>query len=142
MSNSRRQRAKELFHRALDRSPEEHDSFLKDACGGDPLLEQEVRSLLAKIEEYGVDQLTGRERTFLDRIAELIADENVVGHMAGRMAAAGADGLVLFNRFLQPDIHIDDLETKPKLELSTSFEMLLPLPDTLHRTKPKGRIHC
>jgi dihydroorotate dehydrogenase (fumarate) len=47
--------------------------------------------------------------------------------MARRMAAAGADGLVLFNRFLQPDIHIDDLETKPKLELSTDFEMLLPL---------------
>lgn len=32
---------------------------------------EEVRRLLAKVEEYGVDQLTGRERTFLDRIAEL-----------------------------------------------------------------------
>jgi dihydroorotate dehydrogenase (fumarate) len=50
-----------------------------------------------------------------------------MGHMALRMVEAGADGLVLFNRFLQPDIHIDDLETKPKLVLSTDFEMLLPL---------------
>ncbi len=50
-----------------------------------------------------------------------------MGHMAIRMAKAGADGLVLFNRFLQPDIHLDDLTTKPKLVLSTDFEMLLPL---------------
>jgi dihydroorotate dehydrogenase (fumarate) len=50
-----------------------------------------------------------------------------IGHMARRMADAGADGLVLFNRFLQPDINIDDLETSPHLELSTAFEMLLPL---------------
>jgi dihydroorotate dehydrogenase (fumarate) len=50
-----------------------------------------------------------------------------IGHMACRMAEAGADGLVLFNRFLQPDIDIDDLETTPQLELSTAFEMLLPL---------------
>lgn len=50
-----------------------------------------------------------------------------IGHMACRMADAGADGLVLFNRFLQPDIDIDDLDTSPHLELSTTFEMLLPL---------------
>ncbi len=50
-----------------------------------------------------------------------------MGHMAIRMAKAGADGLVLFNRFLQPDIHLDDLTMKPKLVLSTDFEMLLPL---------------
>jgi dihydroorotate dehydrogenase (fumarate) len=50
-----------------------------------------------------------------------------MGHMAIRMAKAGADGLVLFNRFLQPDIHLDDMTTKPKLVLSTDFEMLLPL---------------
>ena len=53
MSESRRQRAKELFHRALDRPAEEHDSFLKDACGDDPILEREVRSLLAAHHEAG-----------------------------------------------------------------------------------------
>lgn len=39
----------------------------------------------------------------------------------------GADGLVLFNRFLQPDIDIDTLETVPRLRLSTSHELLLRL---------------
>ncbi|MGQ9504941.1 MAG: dihydroorotate dehydrogenase-like protein [Thermogutta sp.] len=50
-----------------------------------------------------------------------------VGHFAQRAVASGAKGLVLFNRFLQPDIHLDTLETKPHLVLSTEFELLLPL---------------
>jgi dihydroorotate dehydrogenase (fumarate) len=49
------------------------------------------------------------------------------GYMAKRLVEAGADGLVLFNRFLQPDIDLDSLETSPKLVLSTPFEALLPL---------------
>jgi len=49
------------------------------------------------------------------------------GHMAKRIAEAGADGLVIFNRFLQPDIDLDDLEISPKLVLSSSNELLLPL---------------
>lgn len=39
--------------------------------------------------------------------------------MARRLAAAGADGLVLFNRFYQPDIDIETLEVRPNLLLST-----------------------
>jgi dihydroorotate dehydrogenase (fumarate) len=50
-----------------------------------------------------------------------------MGNMAKRLAAAGADGLVLFNRFLQPDIDLDDLETEPHLELSSRSELLKPL---------------
>lgn len=49
------------------------------------------------------------------------------GHMARQLAEAGANGLVLFNRFLQPDIDLDLLEVRPHLELSTPFESLLPL---------------
>jgi len=48
-------------------------------------------------------------------------------NMAKRLAEAGADGLVLFNRFLQPDIDLDQMEVRPHLELSTGFELLLPL---------------
>lgn len=48
-------------------------------------------------------------------------------HMAGRLAGAGADGLVLFNRFLQPDIDLDTLEVAPWLPLSTPVELRLPL---------------
>lgn len=49
------------------------------------------------------------------------------GHMARELVDAGAKGLVLFNRFLQPDIDMESLETKPHLMLSTEFELLLPL---------------
>jgi dihydroorotate dehydrogenase (fumarate) len=40
---------------------------------------------------------------------------------------AGADGLVLFNRFYQPDFDIEELEVVHSLDLSTSAEMRLPL---------------
>jgi dihydroorotate dehydrogenase (fumarate) len=48
-------------------------------------------------------------------------------HMAARLKEAGADGLVLFNRFLQPDIDLDTLEITPWLALSTPSELRLPL---------------
>jgi dihydroorotate dehydrogenase (fumarate) len=47
--------------------------------------------------------------------------------MAKRLAAAGANGLVLFNRFYQPDLNLDSLEVVPHLKLSTSDDLLLPL---------------
>ncbi len=50
-----------------------------------------------------------------------------VGHMAHRLVAAGADGLVLFNRFMQPDIDLEELTLDPALHLSDSTELLLPL---------------
>ena len=48
-------------------------------------------------------------------------------HFAGRLAASGADGLVLFNRFMQPDLDIETLEVAPNLQLSTPAELRLPL---------------
>jgi len=47
--------------------------------------------------------------------------------MARRLVEAGAAGLVLFNRFYQPDINIEQLEVEPNLRLSTSEELLLRL---------------
>jgi dihydroorotate dehydrogenase (fumarate) len=44
-----------------------------------------------------------------------------------RLAEAGADGLVLFNRFYQPDFDLDELEILHSLDLSTSSELRLPL---------------
>jgi dihydroorotate dehydrogenase (fumarate) len=52
---------------------------------------------------------------------------SAMANMAGRLAAAGASGLVLFNRFLQPDIDLDELEVAPHLVLSTSDELRLAL---------------
>lgn len=48
-------------------------------------------------------------------------------NMAKRFEEAGADGLVLFNRFYQPDIELESLEVKPNILLSTPMAMRLPL---------------
>jgi len=48
-------------------------------------------------------------------------------NMAKRLDQAGANALVLFNRFYQPDFDIDNLEVVPNLLLSTSHELLLRL---------------
>jgi dihydroorotate dehydrogenase (fumarate) len=48
-------------------------------------------------------------------------------NMASRLEVAGADGLVLFNRFYQPDLDLENLEVVPNLVLSESAEMRLPL---------------
>jgi dihydroorotate dehydrogenase (fumarate) len=50
-----------------------------------------------------------------------------IPQVAVRMAGAGANGLVLFNRFYQPDLDLEKLEVTPRLKLSTSDDLLLPL---------------
>lgn len=48
-------------------------------------------------------------------------------HIAEKLVKAGADGLVLFNRFYQPDFDLDNMEVVPNLVLSNSSELRLPL---------------
>ena len=48
-------------------------------------------------------------------------------NMAKRLDLAGANGLVLFNRFYQPDIDLDTLEIRPNILLSTPMAMRVPL---------------
>ena len=48
-------------------------------------------------------------------------------HVASMLDAEGADALVLFNRFYQPDIDLEALDVVPNLQLSTPVEMRLPL---------------
>ncbi len=50
-----------------------------------------------------------------------------LANIAHRLDAAGADGLVLFNRFYQPDIDLETLEVKPNVILSTPQALRLPL---------------
>ncbi len=50
-----------------------------------------------------------------------------MANMAAQLDNAGADALVLFNRFYQPDLDLDELEVVRHLDLSTSAEMKLPL---------------
>jgi dihydroorotate dehydrogenase (fumarate) len=50
-----------------------------------------------------------------------------IPNIAKRLADAGAKGIVLFNRFYQPDIDLEELEVIPNLVLSTSNDLRLPL---------------
>jgi dihydroorotate dehydrogenase (fumarate) len=52
---------------------------------------------------------------------------SAMANMARRLVDTGADGLVLFNRFYQPDFDVEALEVVPRLVLSTSEELRLPL---------------
>jgi dihydroorotate dehydrogenase (fumarate) len=79
------------------------------------------------------------EQQYLDLVGEVKASVTIpvaakvgpyfsaMANMGRRLAEAGADGLVIFNRYLMPDIDLDNLEVVPKLELSTPSELRLPL---------------
>ena len=79
------------------------------------------------------------ERRYLDLVASVRQAVSIpiavkvgpffssMANMAVRLIEAGADGLVLFNRFLQPDIDLETLTVVPTLHLSTQEELRLPL---------------
>jgi dihydroorotate dehydrogenase (fumarate) len=50
-----------------------------------------------------------------------------MAHFAANVVAAGAAGLVLFNRFYQPDLDLETMDVVPRVELSRSWELRLPL---------------
>jgi len=50
-----------------------------------------------------------------------------IGHFAKRLDDAGADGLVLFNRFFQPDFNLDTLQVDPRAHLGSAEEIRVPL---------------
>ena len=52
---------------------------------------------------------------------------SAMANMAQRLVGTGASGLVLFNRFVQPDIMLEELEVASHLVLSTSDELRLAL---------------
>jgi len=111
-------------------------------------------SYAQKMEEAGADAielniyylasdpaLSGREveRMYLDDIKRVKKSVRIpvavkVGpyfssfaNMAIEMDQAGADALVLFNRFYQPDIDLEMMEVKPSLVLSSNYEKRLPM---------------
>jgi dihydroorotate dehydrogenase (fumarate) len=52
---------------------------------------------------------------------------SATAHFCRQVVEAGADGLVLFNRFYQPDIDVDTLDVRPQVNLSAPEELRLPL---------------
>lgn len=79
------------------------------------------------------------EQAYVDLVKDVRAQINIplavklspfftaLPHLASRLVSAGANGLVLFNRFIQPDLDIETLEVTPNLVLSNSNELRLPL---------------
>jgi dihydroorotate dehydrogenase (fumarate) len=79
------------------------------------------------------------EQTYLDILKAVKAEVTIpvavklspfftnFANMAKRLDEAGANGLVLFNRFYQPDIDLEALEVKPNILLSTPMAMRVPL---------------
>jgi dihydroorotate dehydrogenase (fumarate) len=79
------------------------------------------------------------EKTYIDILREVKISVHIpvavklspffsnMANMAKRLDDTGANGLVLFNRFYQPDIDLDELEIKPNVILSTSHDLRLPL---------------
>ncbi len=79
------------------------------------------------------------EQRYLDTLSDVLAAVKIpvaiklspyfssTANIASQMAREGARGLVLFNRFYQPDFDLEKLEVVPSLELSRSYDMRLPL---------------
>ena len=82
----------------------------------------------AAVEQRYLDVLKAVKSTVTIPVAmKLSPFFSSMAHMAGQLDAAGADGLVMFNRFYQPDLDIEALEVVPNVNLSSSQAIRLPL---------------
>lgn len=82
----------------------------------------------AEVEQIYLDILQDVRRTIQIPLAmKMNPYFSAFANVANRLAQAGADGLVLFNRFYQPDLDLENLEVAPHLVLSSSTELRLPL---------------
>lgn len=107
---------------------------LMEQAGADALelniyrIATDVRSTAAEIERQMLDIVREVKRTVRIPVAvKLSPFFTALAHVASELDAAGGDGLVLFNRFYQPDIDVKELVVNRSLHLSDSSELLLRL---------------
>ena len=82
----------------------------------------------AEVEKVYLDDLkTVRSHIDIPVAVKLSPYFSSFANMAVKLDDTGANGLVLFNRFYQPDIDLDELEVLPDLQFSTSYELRFPL---------------
>jgi dihydroorotate dehydrogenase (fumarate) len=82
----------------------------------------------ADVEQLYIDVLKTVKSTVKIPVAiKLSPYFSSMSNMAKRLDEAGANGLVLFNRFYQPDVDIEELEVVPNVQLSSSKSLRLPL---------------
>ncbi|MGI9501084.1 MAG: dihydroorotate dehydrogenase-like protein [Geminicoccaceae bacterium] len=88
----------------------------------------DLETTSAEVEQHYVDVLRSVKSTVdIPCAMKLSPYFSAFGAMAKRLVQEGADGLVLFNRFYQPDIDLAKMTVFPTLELSTPHEARLPL---------------
>ena len=81
-----------------------------------------------EVEDMYIDMLRQVKRAVTIPVAvKLSPFFSSVANMSKRLADHGADALVFFNRFYQPDFDLEKLEVSPRLVLSNSHELRLPL---------------
>jgi dihydroorotate dehydrogenase (fumarate) len=91
-------------------------------------LATDPRETAGAVERRTIDILRAVKQAVAIPVAvKLSPSFSAMAHFAAEVDAAGADGLVLFNRFYEPDIDPESLEAVPRLELSTSAELLIRL---------------
>ncbi len=82
----------------------------------------------AAVEQTCLEILTSvRKAVSLPVAVKLSPYFSNMANMARRLDEAGADALVLFNRFYQPDLNLEQLEVQPHIILSTPMELRLPM---------------
>lgn len=87
----------------------------------------DLRTTSAEVEQLYLDILRDVKKTVSIPVAMKLSPYfSATANMAYRLAEAGADALVLFNRFYQPDFDLENLEVVPRLVLSNAHELLLP----------------
>jgi len=107
---------------------------LLEQAGADALelnvydLPTDVRETSEDVERRVLDVVTTlREAVTLPLAVKLSPFYSSLCHFARRLELARADGLILFNRFFQPDFDVESLEVVPKARLSSPTELLLRL---------------
>ncbi len=82
----------------------------------------------AQVEQTAVDIVAAvRKAVRLPLAVKVSPFYSNMAHMAKRFVDAGADGLVFFNRFYQPDVDLENLDIRPKVLWSTPQAARLPL---------------
>ncbi len=88
----------------------------------------DLRMTSAEVEQIYVDILRDVKKSISIPVAMKLSPYfSATANMAYRLAETGADALVLFNRFYQPDFDLENLEVVPRLVLSTPYAFRLPL---------------
>ncbi len=105
-----------------------------ESAGADAL-EVNIYSVEADFEQSGAEV----EKRYLEAVAEVKNTVSIpvavklspyfssLGHFVTRLDGLGVNGLVLFNRFLQPDISLERMAALPTMTLSSPAESLVPL---------------